>query len=1058
MKYAAQKPILWLMVTFATIATLAIVGFLAFTPQRLTLIGTPSPIQGDDWPTYLHDNQRTAASRETLLSPANASRLTRLWAFKTNAGIAASPTVVKGTVYIGSWDGYEYALDATTGFLKWKTFLGKTSGNCVPPLIGITSSATVQDNVVYVGGGDSYWYALDAYTGTVLWRIFTGDNSPTSGFYNWSSPLLYKDSAYIGIASNCDNPLVQGKLLKVDLQSHKIVATAQLVNNKEVGGGVWTSPSVDPSTNTIFVTTGTQNQPWQNLTQAIVSLDANTLKIKASWQIPPSQSGGDYDWGTTPILMTDSSGRRLVAGTNKNGFTYAFLRDNISAGPIWEQQTGLGGMCPPCGEGSVSSGTFANDTLFMAGGNTTIHNIGYPGAVRAIDPSTGKNKWEHGTPYPIIPAIAYVNGLLIDGEGPTIEVLNAHDGSRLYSYETGDMLYAPPAVSHGQIFMGSLDGNLYSFGLSNASDDSTSFTPCPHNWSCASVGTPKSNGSVRFSTSPWTLTGNGVGLADIFDQFQFVNQPLNGDSQITAKLDSFTNTNVASRTGLMFRQRLERSSPFYAANFLPDGTLNVQYRTAFLGGITSTLPFTPPGHPHFVAIQRNGDSFQASLSTDGKNYTLLPGSLVTLPFPSELIGGMFVSSGSTASNSSATFSALSIAPTTLEPLPSESPSACPDDWNCADVGNPSLVGNQLLHNGLWTVQGEGKDIWSTHDEFHYVWQSFPANSTISAHISNQLPTDPLAKAGLMLRADTSLDAPYYAAFFTPGSGLTVQARSIQGLDAQIVTTNLTMKQPGYLKIARWKNIFTTYLSSDGINWKPLLDSSLTIDIPGPILAGMVLTSHKNYQLGSANFDAVQADPTAIPAPTACPDSWSCADIGYPSPKGIQLFDDHNKVWTLQGGGFDIYFKADQFHYVWQETVGDSSISARVSYVSDDNDQGNGYAKAGVMFRQNTDAASPYYAAFLTPTHGVMVQYRQTTGALTGEALFPNPSHNALYLKILRTGDLYTAYVSQDSAAWQAVDGSTVAITMGDTLLMGLAVTSHNPGAVREVTFNDLNIS
>src|SRR5262249_57875029 len=70
----------------------------------------------DDWPTYLHDGTRTASSGdETILSPSNAGQLTLLWSYTTGGIIASSPTVVGGVVYVGSWDGYEYALDATNG-------------------------------------------------------------------------------------------------------------------------------------------------------------------------------------------------------------------------------------------------------------------------------------------------------------------------------------------------------------------------------------------------------------------------------------------------------------------------------------------------------------------------------------------------------------------------------------------------------------------------------------------------------------------------------------------------------------------------------------------------------------------------------------------------------------------------------------------------------------------------------------------------------------------------------------------------------------------------------
>ena len=107
-----------------------------------------------DWPMYLHDYSRDAAGADTTISPANASQLTLNWAFKTGGPIASSATVVGGTVYVGSWDGYEYALDTATGALQWKTYLGRSKGTGTGDCqrMGISSTATVRHNIVYVGG------------------------------------------------------------------------------------------------------------------------------------------------------------------------------------------------------------------------------------------------------------------------------------------------------------------------------------------------------------------------------------------------------------------------------------------------------------------------------------------------------------------------------------------------------------------------------------------------------------------------------------------------------------------------------------------------------------------------------------------------------------------------------------------------------------------------------------------------------------------------------------------------------------------------------------------
>ena len=87
--------------------------------------------------------------------------------------------------------------------------------------------------------------------------------------------------AYIGIASNCDNPLVQGQLLQVPIsgaQQGQIINTYNFVPNGQVGGGVWTSPTYDAATNTIFLSTGTLADFTQTQSQAIVALNATNLR------------------------------------------------------------------------------------------------------------------------------------------------------------------------------------------------------------------------------------------------------------------------------------------------------------------------------------------------------------------------------------------------------------------------------------------------------------------------------------------------------------------------------------------------------------------------------------------------------------------------------------------------------------------------------------------------------------------------------------------------------------------------------------------------------------
>src|ERR1051326_8733182 len=269
--------------TVWVLSALAVVLIIATVFATIGLINKPGPgPTGEDWTTYLHDPQRTSATNDTILSSSNTTRLVKQWSFKTEGVIEGSAAVVNGVAYVGSWAGYEYALDVKTGTLKWKTFLGVANPPaCIPPAAGVSSGAAVQDGIIYLGGGDDYWYALDAKTGAIRWKVFTGDSSATGGYYNWSSPLLYQGYAYIGTASMGDCPLVQGQLLKVSLTTHEVVKKLNIVPDGQVGGGIWTSPSLDPATNTIYVSTGTANIITQKRAQALLAVDASTLEVKS---------------------------------------------------------------------------------------------------------------------------------------------------------------------------------------------------------------------------------------------------------------------------------------------------------------------------------------------------------------------------------------------------------------------------------------------------------------------------------------------------------------------------------------------------------------------------------------------------------------------------------------------------------------------------------------------------------------------------------------------------------------------------------------------------------
>ncbi|MBV9181165.1 MAG: PQQ-binding-like beta-propeller repeat protein, partial [Acidobacteria bacterium] len=116
------------------------------------------------------------------------------WKFPTGDVVHASPAVSNGMVFIGSWDRYMYALDASSGKEKWRFKTGED--RVIYNQVGIQSSASVVDGIVYFGCRDSNLYALNAVTGEKNW-IFNNNG-------NWviTTPAVKGDTIYFATSDS----------------------------------------------------------------------------------------------------------------------------------------------------------------------------------------------------------------------------------------------------------------------------------------------------------------------------------------------------------------------------------------------------------------------------------------------------------------------------------------------------------------------------------------------------------------------------------------------------------------------------------------------------------------------------------------------------------------------------------------------------------------------------------------------------------------------------------------------------------------------------------------
>ncbi|HPY48665.1 MAG TPA: discoidin domain-containing protein [Sedimentisphaerales bacterium] len=164
--------------------------------------------------------------------------------------------------------------------------------------------------------------------------------------------------------------------------------------------------------------------------------------------------------------------------------------------------------------------------------------------------------------------------------------------------------------------------------------------------------------------------------------------------------------------------------------------------------------------------------------------------------------------------------------------------------------------------------------------------------------------------------------------------------------------------------------------------------------------------------------------------------------------------------TADGGvimsaiGTDIWNTTDQFRYAYKSLSGDGSITVRVDSLV----RSNEWAKAGVMIRETLEPGSKHTFMCVTPDHGTTFQRRPVAGqdsASTDVGGSPAPR----WVKLTRTGNVFTAHDSMDGVTWtEAAVSPALEIQMAANVYIGLAVTSHDAAIVTAAEFSNLSMT
>lgn len=263
-------------------------------------------------------------------------------------------------------------------------------------------------------------------------------------------------------------------------------------------------------------------------------------------------------------------------------------------------------------------------------------------------------------------------------------------------------------------------------------------------------------------------------------------------------------------------------------------------------------------------------------------------------------------------------------------------------------------------------------------------------------------------------------------------------------------------------------------------------ASYTLDTAAPFLAvamsGNVVNEVgvRGAAYGISNNSRVVIDHRQTGAIGAFDNSH---DIGFPlSSDGAQggwgstVYDPANDSYSLSGSGDDIWDLGDQFQFAYKRVTGDFVATARITSRSDP--AGSRWGKHGWMARW-TGAANSSYAMNMSclAAPGEVVEFNalqfrnghNTNGTSNDQrragAVFAVDNRNSrerpTWIRLIRKGDFFQSFgADQDQngnpVQWIPQGGYSNAATP-DTVLLGMALTSHAGRSVGTITFDNVSI-
>jgi hypothetical protein len=275
---------------------------------------------------------------------------------------------------------------------------------------------------------------------------------------------------YVATASHCDFGYYHGHVFQIDVATRTVKHTF-VPAGAAPGGGVWGpgGVSLDPATHHLFAATGNAltSPEYFQYAENVVELTRNLRVLGSNY---PGLTGGDVDFGATPILYQAPGCPPQVTAKNKTGVLVTYIRGQVGQGPTQRLQVanvydwqfnGIPAYSASTRTLYIGNSSDSSDTPTTAYGMVALQ-VGADCKLHVTWQQIVGPNYASGSPPTVAGGVVFYG----DGYGDTEFAFDAKTGERLWDSGTtiSGGLYAAPMVVNGRLYAASWDHHLYSFG------------------------------------------------------------------------------------------------------------------------------------------------------------------------------------------------------------------------------------------------------------------------------------------------------------------------------------------------------------------------------------------------------------------------------------------------------------------------------------------------------------------------------------------------------------------------------------------------------------------